>query len=280
MLQTSANQCNDFNLVAIAENSLRFQVSAPGRAVRIRVPRLPWLGESGPIAWRQMLIILRTSRRVIVSVLTLATIVLTVSAFFARRNSSGVSLQPLAFVIFGYATFGLSMLPWAFRGDIEHLEVLKTLPVTPLAVTAGELAGSVLVISTVHVGILAISCLLGVVAIPVSLVVLAFAPPANMLLVTSNNLMALLYPVRLSTTSPDFQLIDRWILSLMIRMLILVPGVGIPILFGVFTNLITGLTWLGTLMSWLVLMAELAPLVMLVAWAFRRFDPGTETPAE
>jgi hypothetical protein len=280
MLQTSANQCNDFNLVAIAENSRRFQVSAPGRAVRIRVPRLPWLGESGPIAWRQMLIILRTSRRVIVSVLTLATIVLTVSAFFARRNSSGVSLQPLAFVIFGYATFGLSMLPWAFRGDIEHLEVLKTLPVTPLAVTAGELAGSVLVISTVHVGILAISSLLGVVAIPVSLVVLAFAPPANMLLVTSNNLMALLYPVRLISTSPDFQLIGRWILSLMIRMLILVPGVGIPILFGVFTNLITGLTWLGTLMSWLVLMAELAPLVMLVAWAFRRFDPGTETPAE
>jgi hypothetical protein len=40
------------------------------------------------------------------------------------------------FVIFGYATFGLAMLPWAFRGDIEHLEVLKTLPVTPLAVTA------------------------------------------------------------------------------------------------------------------------------------------------
>jgi hypothetical protein len=138
----------------------------------------------------------------------------------------------------------------------------------------------VLAISTVQLGILSISSLLGVVAIPVSLAVLAFAPPANMLLITSNNLMALLHPVRLISTSPDFQLIGRWILSLMIRMLILVPGVGIPVLFGVFTKPITGLAWLGTLTSWSVLLAELPPLVMLAAWAYGRFDPGTETPAE
>jgi hypothetical protein len=32
-------------------------------------------------------------------------------------------------------------------------------------------------------------------------------------------------------------------------------------------------------MSWLVLAAELLPLILAVAWAFERFDVSTQTPA-
>ena len=35
----------------------------------------------------------------------------------------------------------------------------------------------------------------------------------------------------------------------------------------------------SALIAWLVLVAELLPVVILVAWAFQRFDPSTQTPA-
>ncbi len=63
------------------------------------------------------------------------------------------------------------------------------------------------------------------------------------------------------------------------RVLILVPGLGIPVGLGGLAFLMTDLLWPAALTAWLVLAAELSPLVMLVAWAFQRFDPSTETPA-
>ena len=45
-----------------------------------------------------------------------------------------------------YMTFIFTMqLPWAFRGDIDHIDSLKTLPVAPLALATGELAGGIAV---------------------------------------------------------------------------------------------------------------------------------------
>ena len=35
---------------------------APKGATRLRVPRLPWLGGAGPVAWRQLLMAMRTSQ--------------------------------------------------------------------------------------------------------------------------------------------------------------------------------------------------------------------------
>src|SRR5262249_8752364 len=36
------------------------------RAGRLRLPQLPWLAGAGPVAWRQLLIVLRTSRHMLV----------------------------------------------------------------------------------------------------------------------------------------------------------------------------------------------------------------------
>ena len=41
-----------------------------------------------------------------------------------------------------YLTFLFSMqLPWAFRGDLDHMDSLKTLPLHPMVLAVGELAG-------------------------------------------------------------------------------------------------------------------------------------------
>ena len=46
--------------------------------------------------------------------------------------------------------------PISFRGDIDHLDFLKTLPIRPLALAAGELTGCAVVLTSVQLAVLAI----------------------------------------------------------------------------------------------------------------------------
>ncbi len=46
--------------------------------------------------------------------------------------------------------------PISFRGDIDHLDFLKTLPIRPLALAAGELTGCAVVLTAVQLAVLAI----------------------------------------------------------------------------------------------------------------------------
>ena len=50
-----------------------------------------------------------------------------------------ISSRSWASAFMAYLTFIFSMqLPWAFRGDIVHMDSLKSLPVAPLALCAGR----------------------------------------------------------------------------------------------------------------------------------------------
>ena len=79
-----------------------------------------------------------------------------VMAFVADRNPAGpdfVSFMGVGFM--AYLTFIFSMqLPWAFRGDIVHMDCLKSLPVAPLALAIGELAGGVMLLSAIQLVLL------------------------------------------------------------------------------------------------------------------------------
>jgi hypothetical protein len=82
------------------------------------------------------------------------------------------------------------------------------------------------------------------------------------------------------TTSSDFQFVGRFMLFLLLQMLILLPSLGIPVGFGGIAFLISGFSWpVFAVTTWLVLLAELPLLMILLAWTFNRFDPGTQTPA-
>ena len=180
-----------------------------------------------------------------------------------------------------YLTFIFAMqLPWAFRGDIDHMDSLKTLPVAPLALAAGELAGGVLVLAAIQLVVLA--ALLAANGSPaVIMTAAAFLVPFDVLMLGVSNLLFLIYPVRMvQTNAADFQLMGRMMLLMLLQFLILIPSLGIPAAIGGIVFWLSGFYWPAfAATSWLVLVAELPLVLILLAWVFERFDPSTEMPA-
>ena len=179
-----------------------------------------------------------------------------------------------------YLTFIFSMqLPWAFRGDIVHMDCLKSLPVAPLAIALGELAGGVMLLAAIQLVLLI--GLLGAGGNPVLiLTVMAFLIPFDLLLLAMSNTMFLIYPVRFAQgTSADFQMVGRTMLFMLLQFLILIPALGIPAGFAGLAYVLSGFSLpVFAVTAWVLLAAEVPLWLFLLAAMFVRFDPGTETP--
>jgi hypothetical protein len=266
-----------YELQQRARRSGGFAAAPIGRGTRYRLPQLPWLGGAGPIAWRQLLSIVRTSSSLIIYGFIAIVMLLLWSAYQSRRFGLTAHLPWAGIGVLAYASLGLTMAPWAFCGDLDHLDFLKTLPVRPLALAVGELAGGVLVLVAFQLLVLAVLAAAAPAHAPLPLAAAAFAAPVDTLLLATNNLIFLIYPVRLtSSTGPDFARLGRAILAFLMRVFILVPGLGIPAGLGGIAYLLTNSWTAFGLTAWLILVGELLPAVLLVAWAFRRFDPSTD----
>jgi Putative ABC exporter len=254
---------------------------ASQKATRLRVPRLPWWGGAGPLAWRQLLMAMRTSQTLIMIFLVFGGGYLAAALLIPLDAESKSRFATFGVGGLAYISFIFTMqLPWAFRGDIDHMALLKTLPVKPLALAAGELAGTIIVLATIQLVLLA--GLLTVGANPVViLVAAAYIVPFDLLMLGVGNVLFLLYPVRLNrTTAADFQLFGRAMLFALLQFLILVPALGIPAAAGGIAFFVSGYHWLVFAgVSLVVLVAELPVLLLILGSVFERFDPSTETPA-
>lgn len=254
-------------------------------AARVRVSGLPWMGGFGPIAWRQISIALRTSRGVLVSSVLVIVMIGGSLAFSSGSGPAGPKGSALPWVALGmvfYLTFLFSMqLPWAFRGDLDHIETLKTLPITPVAIAAGELAGGTLILCGIQIAALALAGAFAPSGWPILASASAFCPPFDVLILALNNLLFLLYPVRLAAgTAFDFQMFGRMMLSFALLFLMLIPALGVPAAIGGVAYLVSGYSTMAfAVTAWLVLAIELVPLVLALAWAFWRFDVSTQIPA-
>src|SRR5262249_59206383 len=99
-----------------------------------------------------------------------------------------------------------TMVPFDFRGDLERMEVLKTLPLPAWRVALGQLVTPVLLLYLVQ------ALLLGAVQLAwgqwnfLLVLFLVFAPPANLLVFGLDNLLFLWFPSRVVAANPgDFQ---------------------------------------------------------------------------
>ncbi len=254
-------------------------------AARVRVAGLPWLGGFGPIAWRQLLIALRTSRGVLISSVIVIVMIGGSFVFSSGPASGGPRESALPWIGLGmvfYLTFLFSMqLPWAFRGDLDHIESLKTLPISPVAIAAGELAGGTLILCGIQIAALTLVGAFAPAGWPILATASAFCVPFDLMILALNNLLFLLYPVRMAAgTSFDFQLFGRMMLSFAMLFLTLIPALGIPAGIGGVAYLVSGYSLTAfSVTTWMVLTVELVPLVLALAWAFWRFDVSTQTPA-
>jgi hypothetical protein len=258
---------------------------AGAAAARLRLRTLPWLAGVGPLAWRQLLIAIRTSRQVLITTLILGVMfsmgfVFTQKGMIPREGPPIIPMMGTSLIF--YLTFLFSMqLPWAFRGDVDHIDFLKSLPVRPEMVAVGELTGGVLLLSFVQFVLLGCLTAASPTSWPYMMAAAAFCPPFNALLLALNNGTFLLYPVRPSTgTTIEIQVMGRMMLFMTLQFLLILPLAGIPAALGGVAYYFAGSSWaVFGITSWLVLAAEVVPLVFFVAWAFQRFDVSTETPA-
>ena len=253
------------------------------RSARLRLPQFPRLSGAGPIAWRQMLLAIRTSRHMFIAAFGLAVVFVVFNlSVRSAPNGPGGQVAPLMGIgLTAYLSFIFSMqLPWAFRGDIDHIDFLKTLPIHPLVVVVGELGGGVLLLTLIQVLMLAVFAAVAQAGALSSVIALAFALPFNAILFSLGNLLFLIYPVRLvSGTTFDFQTFGRMMLFFMLQVLLMFPMFGIPAALGGLAYFVCGYSLLAfALTAWLILVLEVAPILVLVSWAFQKFDPSTQTP--
>jgi hypothetical protein len=254
-----------------------------GGKVRVSLPMLPWLGGVGPLLWRQLTIALRGADRLLLLLLILGTALLTPMLTSLRDARENVLLivGPLAVWLTLFLT---TLLPFDFRGDIDRLAFLKTLPLSPWRLTLGQLLAPVLMMTLLQwIGL--------AVVVWVSpprdwllegcLACAAFVVPINLLLFALDNLLFLLFPTRLMANSPgDFQALGRNVLLMIAKGLTVMVAGGTAAGIGYLIYLLPGGNMAAAVVAaWLVVLVFAASLVPLVALAFVFFDVGRDTPA-
>jgi len=236
----------------------------------------PGWGGMGPLAWRQMLALLRNLRGVLVFLAMF--ILFGMGPAFMRSQGKVQSASVAFFFIPMMSLFMLPRLTFDFRGDIDRMDVLKTLPLPPWKLVVGQLITPVLIVSFVQVLVIIIM-LSGGAPRQVGWLA-AMVVPFNFVAAAIENLVFLWFPVRaVPTMAVDVQFMGRQSLFLIMKMLMLGAAAGAAGLVGAAVSWAGG-SMLPTLASaWIMLGLAGAAMVPWVARAFVRFDVTRDTPA-
>jgi hypothetical protein len=246
-----------------------------------RVNQLPWLGGAGPIAWRQ----LTTAIRSVYGLLFFFLIVLCVAAAsllsLSQIQKSSEAVTILTTQICFLTVFSTRAVAFDFRGDLDYMDWAKSLPLRPIAIVLGQLAVPVLLMTAIHVLFITAVAAFAQGSRTMFLAALLFSPPFNFLLFGVDNLFFLLFPNRAVAATPgDLQHIGRTMMEFFVKMFVLALGCGAAAALGAAGYWITGGSWAVTLaLSWLGLLFCGCLVIPLIAWAYRRFDVSTDTPA-
>ncbi|MFO0881500.1 MAG: putative ABC exporter domain-containing protein [Gemmataceae bacterium] len=251
----------------------------PSRPPRWSLPDFPRLGGVGSLAWRQMVSGFRGMGR-LVFLLTILGVTFGVTLF----GFSGVRRESLLPTLMGLGVwisiFLTTVIPFDFRGDIDRIGVLKTLPIVPWRIALGQLLTPTLILMLVQLVILG-----GIlVAAPdhmwTVLAIALYVPPFCFFLVAIDNLFFLLFPVRLMAATPgDFQAMGRNVLLAVGKMVSLAVVGTLAFLAGMVAWLITQRIEVGVAAAWPIVFLAGALLIPLNALAFTWFDVGRDTPA-
>jgi hypothetical protein len=250
-------------------------------AQRLRLPRLPWLLGVGPNLWRQELLLLRRSQ----GLMFLLVVVLAAGGFAAMaiRKAAPNTTYVIPLLILGglaYQSLLASLqLPTGFRGDLDRMDWLKSLPLHPAAIVCGQITGAALLLSILQAAILLAAWALvgkGHEAFIGGLVLLF---PVNWLLFGVENLVFLIFPYRQTpTTAGDFQFLGKFLLLSFFKLGLSCLGLLVAATGGILYLIYPSL-WLPLGGSLLLLLAINSGVLVLATLAYRRFDVSLHTPA-
>jgi ABC-2 type transport system permease protein len=200
--------------------------SSSKRALRSsRVPQLPWLGGAGPLVWRHMVQALRGGRGAIVLVM-IATVAIAFGSSVMGSVDHGKQqtvLPHMIIVVSAYISFIYSaQSQLRLQGDYKRMDLLKSLPLRPLAVVCGETLVITAILTLIEWLVFAVTAVFAPGAGDELLAAGLFALPFNWILVSADNLLFLLYPSpQVATGSDGFLKMGRTMLVMLGKMLVL-----------------------------------------------------------
>jgi hypothetical protein len=244
------------------------------RTARLRVPPLPFLGGAGPVARRQLTTLLRRSPRLLfIGLMAVATLVPIV--LLARRlpNIRG-ALVPTV----GWITVLLAgALRFDFRGDIDQLPWLKSLPLRPLPLAFGQLVVPAGALALCHVVVFAaVAAAIETLRGP-ALAAIAVAIPLDLLLIGVENLAFLHFPHR-QTLPTELGGLGRQMVLVFLKLVAVAVASGVAGGAGGLAYFATRSPPAAVAAGTAVLAIEALLLVPLVALAYNRFDAGSDVP--
>jgi hypothetical protein len=258
----------------------------PGK-VRFTLPMPPSLGGVGTLCWRQLTTTVRMpGRLLVVALLIFFPILIAAQALDRAQDSGAVTALMAGWMVLGATIFLTALTPFDFRGDVDRIALLKTLPIPPWRLALGQVLAPVILVTLVQWLVLLALYFLTAGAPPrrgpqpgtVLLLIGLFAPPLNGLLFSLENLLFLLFPTRILANNPaDFQAIGRNVLFALAKVAVLGGVLLIAALMGGLVGIFFPI--LGCVIAWLTIVLFTAPLLPLIGWAFTVFDVGRDTPA-
>jgi hypothetical protein len=249
-----------------------------GRAL-FSLPMVPYWGGAGPIFWRQMTTASRGAGRLLLAVATF-TIALTAVWTAASHEDEMAAFGALVSIAALLLAILTVLAPFDFRGDVDQMALLKTLPAPAWRLALGQVLTPVLIFTLIQWTALAVVQWFADRPAPLLLAAAAFAPVYNFLLFSVENLLFLVFPTRVAATTPaDLQAMGRNVLSQFAKLLGMGGAGVVAAVAGVLIYFLTGFNmWAAATAAWLAAAAFAAALVPLMGLAFRAYDVSRDAP--
>jgi hypothetical protein len=246
---------------------------------RLRIMQLPRFGGAGPIAWRQLTGALRSSRALLILLIMIG--IAGGTFVLQHRGPSLSSLEKLLGAVVWMNMVLISMLKFDFRDELDRLDLLRSLPIRPIAVAAAELFTPVMVLTAMQATLLIVVTLCVKDVWKVTLPAAAFAVPFNVLFVAIENLLFLMFPLRSAgLIAGDMQLFGRQMVIFPCKFLLLLVALAVAATVGTIGYILGNKSWpTFGVVAWFALLLVACATIPMLARAYARFDPSVDTPA-
>ncbi len=254
--------------------------AAPSKAY-FSLPAPPRFGGAGPIAWKQMLEMLRNPRALLgfgTMITIMIVVIVSLGGAGAGRHDPLLAKILVPQVIYVSA---MMSLPFDFRRDTDRLGYLKSLPIGTLAVALGQSLPATLLLTVVQILIFAVLPQFVGGIDPIFYGYLPALACLNWNTASLDNALFLWMPYRMAPKDPgQFQFMGKTMFVLFVKMLLL-GAIG-ACAFGLIIVLRTAVALphaLVSMMTCVFLFGTGLALTGLVARLYERFDVTKDLPA-
>lgn len=245
------------------------------------LPNFPRLGGIGTLTWRQFLSSIRSPWWMLMLVFFGGIFI--VPTLLANRQEMGDPQALTVMVtslIFSMAIFLPNLLTFDFRGDIDRMDFIKSLPLPAWRIVVGQIMAPVLVVTVVQVVLFAILQSIRGEFEFWYFAIIPFSFSLNLVVFAIENFFFLCFPTRQVASGPgDFQTFGRQMVLWILKFITLGILIGVASLVGVigyflfFSSLV-----IAIVLVWCVTTLFAVAWIPLVCWAFIRYDVARDTP--